>query len=64
MDLPSLEDSRYLEPNVVSQSNFPSGICYSRYNKIYIDDPGRLDVDLVYQILARDTEQTFIILGR
>lgn len=63
MDLPPLDDSGNLGPNVVSQSNFPSGICYSRYNKIYIDEPGRLDMDLVYQILARDTKQTFIILG-
>lgn len=34
-----------------------------RYSRIYIDEPGNLNLDLVYDIFARDTRQLFIILG-
>lgn len=36
---------------------------WPRYHRIYIDDPGKLNLDLVYDIFARDTRQLFIILG-
>lgn len=34
-----------------------------RYSRIYIDEPGKLNLDMVYDIFARDTRQLFIILG-
>ena len=36
---------------------------WPRYHRIYIDEPGNLNLDLVYDIFARDTRQLFIILG-
>lgn len=36
---------------------------WPRYNRIFIDEPRKLDLNLAYDIFARDTKQLFIILG-
>jgi hypothetical protein len=40
-----------------------TGFVWPRYSRIYIDEPGKLNLDMVYDIFARDTRQLFIILG-
>lgn len=40
-----------------------TGAIWPRYCRIYIDEPGTLNLDLVYDIFARDNRQLFVILG-
>ncbi len=50
--------------HVISQSELEmTGAIWPRYHRIYIDEPGKLNLDLVYDIFARDARQLFMILG-